>query len=221
MHTYERRGHHFAIFTPDERRLSRQLTDNPTELSRLTETIPPLTTGYFPPSGVFPSRSTLWPLQSHRSHGKLGVLGSGCCWALGGAGLWMLLALDAAGLPCAGADGAPAYAASMADRPSDVALQKLGVAPGLCAACAHARLNETRRGTAYLRCARAAWDAALPRYPRLPVAECTGFEPSDEPSAPCRELPHRRPAAGKAAGNWRENRRGPELGRCQPSAFGR
>ncbi|MEY9844959.1 hypothetical protein [Streptacidiphilus sp. MAP5-3] len=53
---------------------------------------------------------------------------------------------------------------------------KLGAEPGLCAACAHVHLNETRRGTAYLRCTRAAWDARLPRYPRLPVLTCSGFE---------------------------------------------
>jgi propionyl-CoA synthetase len=64
----------------------------------------------------------------------------------------------------------------MPDMPSEDAWRKLGSAPGLCAACRHAKLSETRRGTAYLRCLRAAWDAALPRYPRLPVSQCTGFE---------------------------------------------
>jgi hypothetical protein len=64
----------------------------------------------------------------------------------------------------------------MPDTSSDAAWRKLGSAPGLCGACRHAKLNETRRGTAYLRCTRAAWDATLPRYPRLPVAQCTGFE---------------------------------------------
>jgi propionyl-CoA synthetase len=55
---------------------------------------------------------------------------------------------------------------------------KLGAAAGLCASCLHARLNETRRGTAYLRCGRAAYDSRLPRYPRLPVTECAGYEPA-------------------------------------------
>jgi propionyl-CoA synthetase len=64
----------------------------------------------------------------------------------------------------------------MADRPSDEAWLRLGVAPGLCEGCSHAKLNQTRRGTAYLRCTRAEWDTALVRYPRLPVAECAGFE---------------------------------------------
>ncbi|GDY33349.1 hypothetical protein [Gandjariella thermophila] len=54
---------------------------------------------------------------------------------------------------------------------------KLGAEPGLCGRCRHAKVNETRKGTAYLRCTRAAWDERLPRYPRLPVRECVGFEP--------------------------------------------
>ena len=53
---------------------------------------------------------------------------------------------------------------------------KLGAEPGLCLDCRHAKLNETRRGTAYLRCGRSAWDDRLVRYPRLPVTECVGFE---------------------------------------------
>jgi hypothetical protein len=53
---------------------------------------------------------------------------------------------------------------------------KLGGRPGLCLNCRYAKINETRRGTAYLRCLRSAWDARLVRYPRLPVTECVGFE---------------------------------------------
>jgi hypothetical protein len=63
-------------------------------------------------------------------------------------------------------------------QPPDATWLKLGAEPGLCAACQHAKLNETRRGTAYLRCTRAAWDARLARYPRLPVAQCVGFDPA-------------------------------------------
>jgi len=56
---------------------------------------------------------------------------------------------------------------------------KLGEQPGLCRDCRHAKINETRRGTAYLRCTRAEWDDRLVRYPRLPVSECAGFDPRD------------------------------------------
>ena len=51
---------------------------------------------------------------------------------------------------------------------------------GLCVGCMHAKLNLTRRGTAYLRCLRAEWDDRLPRYPRLPVLDCVGFERADQ-----------------------------------------
>ena len=64
----------------------------------------------------------------------------------------------------------------MTDPSQDSAWWKLGTAPGLCGTCVHAKLNETHRGTAYLRCTRAAWDERLPRYPRLPVTTCPGFE---------------------------------------------
>jgi len=66
----------------------------------------------------------------------------------------------------------------MSDRSSDAAWAVLGALPGLCRTCGHAKLNQTRRGTAYLRCTRAEWDPALTRYPRLPVTECAGFSES-------------------------------------------
>ena len=68
----------------------------------------------------------------------------------------------------------------MPDQPTAAAWQKLGADPGLCGTCQHPKLNETRRGTVYLRCTRAEWDAALPRYPRLPVMQCPGFEPRED-----------------------------------------
>lgn len=48
--------------------------------------------------------------------------------------------------------------------------------PGLCGACRHALLRPTNRGTTYLRCGRAATDDRFPKYPRLPVTGCGGFE---------------------------------------------
>jgi hypothetical protein len=85
-------------------------------------------------------------------------------------------------------------------QPLDAALLKLGADPGLCAACQHAKLNETRRGTAYLRCTRAAWDTRLPRYPRLPVAQCVGFDPADWSLRP------QAPSDGSARGDPSEHR---------------
>ena len=64
----------------------------------------------------------------------------------------------------------------MTEKAPGDALPRLGAEPGLCGVCQHAKLNQTRRGTAYLRCTRAAWDGRLPRYPRLPVLQCVGFD---------------------------------------------
>lgn len=56
--------------------------------------------------------------------------------------------------------------------------------PGLCAACRHVHRNETRKGTVYWRCTRAATDPRFPKYPRLPVLTCPGFEPEgSEPAS--------------------------------------
>jgi hypothetical protein len=79
-------------------------------------------------------------------------------------------------------DGQPDAAVPPED-PAAPAWAKLGAAAGLCASCLHARLNETRRGTAYLRCGRAAHDSRFPRYPRLPVTECAGHEMAPAGSA--------------------------------------
>jgi hypothetical protein len=68
----------------------------------------------------------------------------------------------------------------MTDQPTSDAWPKLGAAPGLCATCTHAKLNETHRGTVYLRCTRAVWDETLPRYPRLPVTDCTGYDRAED-----------------------------------------
>jgi len=72
----------------------------------------------------------------------------------------------------------------MPDQPFDAGWLKLGALPGLCGACKHAKLNETQRGTAYLRCTRAAWDSTLTRYPRLPVTQCAGFDPASPQASP-------------------------------------
>ena len=67
-------------------------------------------------------------------------------------------------------------------RVAPAALVKLGAEAGLCAHCSHAKLNQTRRGTAYLRCLRAEWDERMVRYPRLPVQVCSGLETGDLPT---------------------------------------
>ena len=52
-------------------------------------------------------------------------------------------------------------------------------AVGLCAVCRHARLITTARGSVFLLCGRSATEPAYPRYPRLPVLRCAGFERID------------------------------------------
>lgn len=47
---------------------------------------------------------------------------------------------------------------------------------GLCATCQHARRVVSDRGSVFTRCARASTDSRLPKYPRLPVLGCPGYE---------------------------------------------
>jgi len=48
---------------------------------------------------------------------------------------------------------------------------------GLCARCRHARRVESGKGSRFLLCRRSETDSAYPRYPRLPVSSCPGYEP--------------------------------------------
>jgi hypothetical protein len=47
---------------------------------------------------------------------------------------------------------------------------------GLCDLCAHRRLVASPRSS-FVRCGRSDSDPRFPRYPRLPVLDCPGFEP--------------------------------------------
>ena len=51
---------------------------------------------------------------------------------------------------------------------------------GLCNACRHQQLVPNRRGSVFSLCRRSKTDPAFPRYPRIPVRECVGFEPRSE-----------------------------------------
>ena len=48
--------------------------------------------------------------------------------------------------------------------------------PGLCGECRHARIVISARGSRFVLCERSRTDPAFPRYPRLPVLSCAGFE---------------------------------------------
>jgi hypothetical protein len=55
--------------------------------------------------------------------------------------------------------------------------------PGLCADCQHARRVENERGSVFWLCDLSRTDARFPRYPRLPVTVCAGFEQTPPPAA--------------------------------------
>ena len=92
----------------------------------------------------------------------------------------------------------------------------LPVAPGLCGDCRHASVKGTNRGTAYLRCTRAAWDGRLVRYPSLPMADCVGFEPGGHgPDAAQPPVPDPRPANDPRLAAAEDHPTGPILLVCQ------
>ena len=47
---------------------------------------------------------------------------------------------------------------------------------GLCATCVHQKMVGNTRGSTFSMCLRSREDAAYPKYPRLPVLECAGWE---------------------------------------------
>lgn len=61
-------------------------------------------------------------------------------------------------------------------------------AAGLCDRCRYQQLVPNTRGSVFSLCQRSRTDPAFPRYPRLPVASCPGFEPrSAAPGQPADE----------------------------------
>ena len=51
-----------------------------------------------------------------------------------------------------------------------------GARIGLCADCQHMRLIKSDRGSVFYFCQLSASDARFPKYPRLPVLQCAGYE---------------------------------------------
>jgi hypothetical protein len=53
-----------------------------------------------------------------------------------------------------------------------------GPAAGLCDACRHQQIVPTTRGSVYSLCLRSRDEPdRFPRYPRLPVTGCAGYQP--------------------------------------------
>jgi hypothetical protein len=47
---------------------------------------------------------------------------------------------------------------------------------GLCDSCVHQKLIRTTRGSEFSMCERSKTDPSYPKYPRLPVRACPGYE---------------------------------------------
>jgi hypothetical protein len=59
---------------------------------------------------------------------------------------------------------------------SDSGAQTKDTRAGLCGDCAFMRLIRSDRGATFYFCERSKTDASFPKYPRLPVLQCTGYE---------------------------------------------
>jgi hypothetical protein len=53
---------------------------------------------------------------------------------------------------------------------------------GLCDTCRHQRLVRTGRGSVFTMCLKARDDPAFPKYPRVPVTACAGYEKGRAPT---------------------------------------
>ena len=49
-------------------------------------------------------------------------------------------------------------------------------AAGLCDSCVHQRVVRNTRGSSFSLCERSRTEPKYPRYPRLPVVECRGWQ---------------------------------------------
>jgi len=59
-------------------------------------------------------------------------------------------------------------------------LQRASERIGLCADCVHMRTITSAKGSVFYQCGLAATDARFPKYPRLPVLQCSGYKPNAE-----------------------------------------
>jgi hypothetical protein len=55
-------------------------------------------------------------------------------------------------------------------------LQQPSVKAGLCDTCRHQRVIRNTRGSEFSLCERSRNEPRFPRYPRLPVVACDGYE---------------------------------------------
>ena len=69
--------------------------------------------------------------------------------------------------------------------------------PGLCSRCRNARVIASDRGSRFVLCELSRTDARFPRYPRLPVVDCSGFADGGD-VRPDREIRSSDPPSGAA-----------------------
>jgi len=72
-------------------------------------------------------------------------------------------------------DGVRALQGGYSVTMSPEAADKLRV--GLCAICRFMRTMESDRGSTFYLCQLSATDPNFPKYPRLPVLRCSGYQP--------------------------------------------
>lgn len=51
---------------------------------------------------------------------------------------------------------------------------------GLCADCRFVRRMRSDRGSTFYLCERSSTDPSFPKYPRLPISQCRGYEQEDD-----------------------------------------
>jgi hypothetical protein len=55
---------------------------------------------------------------------------------------------------------------------------------GLCDSCKHQRIVKSGRGSVFSMCEIGQTDPDWPKYPRMPVTECTRYERREDSSSP-------------------------------------
>ena len=59
--------------------------------------------------------------------------------------------------------------------------------PGLCATCTHKQEITSDRGSTFVRCSLSDTDPSFPKYPRLPVIQCSGYKQNTSMLEPTRQ----------------------------------
>ena len=63
-------------------------------------------------------------------------------------------------------------------------MNRIAETAGLCSTCLHAQLIASSKGSVFLLCQLSKTDSRFPKYPRLPVLSCAGYERGNEIAPP-------------------------------------